>query len=102
MKIRDIRLEIKIWGSLFDCSVTLEETNVIGLWAYDTKKMIFFKELKSYPIEGTLEVKISAKGKNGASSTLTIKIKDQEDETLKCEIQDGSAIEKKSISIKGA
>jgi VCBS repeat-containing protein len=100
MKTRDIRLEIKIWGSILDCRVFLETDNEIGLWAYNASKKIFFKDLPSYQIDGMLETKMLCKGKNGASATLTIKIKGQDDETLKCIIQEGSSSESKSITIK--
>lgn len=100
MKTRDIRLEIKIWGSILDCRVFLENEDEVGLWAYNTSKKIYFKELQSYQIEGSLDVKMNCKGKNGASATLTIKINGQDDETIKCTIQNGSSTERKSISIK--
>lgn len=100
MKTRDIRLEIKIWGSILDCRVFLENDNEVGFWAYNASKKIFFKELKSYQIDGPLDTKMFCKGKNGASATLTIKIKGQDDETLVCVIEDGSSTESKSITIK--
>lgn len=99
MKTRDLRLEVKIWGSMLDCQVILETENEIGLWAYNASKKIFFKDLPSYPIDDTLEIKMICKGKNGAKATLTIIIKGQENEILECEIQDGSATESKSIQI---
>jgi len=100
MKTRDIKLEIKIWGSILDCRVFLENDDEVGLWAYNASKKNYFKELQSYEIEGLLDVKMKCKGKNGASATLTVKIKGQDDETLKCTIQNGKSTESKSFTIK--
>ncbi len=99
MKTKDIRLEIKIWGSVLDCKVFLEQ-NEVGLWAYNASKKIYFKELHSYQIDGDLDVKITCQGKNGASATLTVIIKEQDNETLTCTIIDGSSTKSKSIKIK--
>ncbi len=99
MKTRDIKLEIKEWGSILDWQVSLENVKV-GNWAYNASKKIYFKDLQSYSIDGLLDVKMNCKGKNGASATLTIKIKGQDDETLKCIIENGSSTGNKTITIK--
>lgn len=98
MKTRDVRLEIKIWGSMLECRVFLE-TDEVGLWAYNVSKKIFFKELPDYPIEGKLDVRMFCKGKNGASAKLTVKIKDQADDSLECVINEGNSETSKSITI---
>ncbi|NBA88289.1 hypothetical protein GVN16_21130 [Emticicia sp. CRIBPO] len=100
MTTKDLKLELKPLGSILDCRVFLETHDEIGLWVYNTEGKYFYKNLPNYPIDGTsLEVTMIAKGKNGASTKLTIKIKGQPDETLTCLIKEGSDIEQKSIII---
>ncbi len=100
METRDIRLEVKIWGSILDCQIFLENNQEVGFWAYNSSKKIYFKELKMYEIDGgILDVKILCKGKNGAKATLLIKIDGQLDETIICEIEHGASTKEKSINI---
>ncbi len=99
MKTVDIRLEVKLWGSLHNCHVYLENMDKIGLWSYDSEKNIHYRDLPNYEINGNLDVKMEATGKNGASSTLVVKIKGQDPVQLICLIQNGHAASQKSITI---
>ena len=100
MPTKDLRLELKPFGSILDCRVFLEVNDEIGLWAYNAQGKFYYKNLPSYPIIGnTLEVKMVAKGKNGASTKLIIKIEGQDNSELNCIIQNGSDVEEKSITI---
>ena len=100
METKDIRLEIKIWGSILDCQIFLENNQQVGFWAYNSSKKVYFKELKMYEIDGgILDVKMLCRGKNGAKASLLLKIEGQLDENLICEILDGKSIIEKSINI---
>lgn len=98
MSNKDIRLELKIWGSVLDCRVYLNE-NEIGNWGYDRKNKVRFKELRSFPVEDTLDVETVAKGKNGSSVTLEVMIEGQDGEQLECVVEDGMTKTYKSIVI---
>ena len=99
MKTVDIRLELKKHGAIHNGYVFLEKNEKIGFWLTDPEKGILYRDLNSYPVEGALDVKMNVTGKNGASATLTIKIKGQEQTQLICTINNGFSSEEKSISI---
>lgn len=99
MEAKDINLELKVQGSILDCRVFLEKTDEIGLWIFNNKDQFYYKSLPNFPITGGLEVKLVAKGKNGASAKLLVKIKGLPQSELICVIQKGVAIAEKTIII---
>lgn len=98
MSNKDIKLILKIWGSVLDCHVLLNQKAVSG-WEYDRKNKVRFRELDAYEIEDILDVEVIAKGKNGASVTLDVLIEGQETEQVECVVEDGMTKVYKSIVI---
>lgn len=98
MKRKNLKLEIKFWGSILQCKVLLENIP-IGMWAYNSKNKYYFKDLPDYEIDGNLDTELKIRGKNGGSATLIIKIEGQNEERLTSIIQNGKGISRKSIDI---
>ena len=98
MTNKNLRLELKFWGSILDCHVYLDD-NEIGGWDYDKAEKIRFKELEAYHIDGSFDVKIVARGKNGASVKLNIIIEGQESKQLEGFIEGGVTQVYKSIQV---
>ncbi len=98
MTNKNLRLELKFWGSILDCHVYLDD-NEIGGWDYDKAEKIRFKELEAYHIDGSFDVKIVARGKNGASVKLNIIIEGQESKQLEGLIEGGVTQVYKSIPV---
>lgn len=98
MTNKDIRLELKFWGSILGCHVYLDD-NEIGGWDYDKAEKTRFKELEAYHIDDSFDVKIVARGKNGASVKLNIIIEGQESKQLEGVIEGGVTQVYKSIPV---
>lgn len=91
METHNIDLKILIWGSIFDCQVTIEGYTV-GLWNKGrtaTGQIYLYRSLPNFPTDNDINFVLIARGVNGAKVDLEIKIDNNIIKNIPCQINNG-------------
>ncbi len=91
MEVHNIDLKILIWGSIFDCQVTIEGYTV-GLWnkgRTDAGQLYLHRTLPEFPTDHDINFVLIARGINGASVELQITVDQHNIKNIPCVITNG-------------
>lgn len=91
MKTHNIDLKILIWGSIFDCQVTVEG-HPVGLWGKGKTadgQLYLQRSLPDFPTDHDINFVLIARGINGAKADLEIRIDQKTVKNISCKISNG-------------
>lgn len=92
MEIHNIDLKVLIWGTIYDCRVTIEGYNV-GLWQQGKTaegQLYLFRSLPNFPTDNDINFFLIARGIHGAQIDLEIKVDGRDIKNIMpCKINNG-------------